>query len=82
MDDLEHYYLVLAPSRLISLSLPTSFSNRCFWTKAISIWTSTGDADHAWIVGSYFHYAGGYEPPIVRQHLLPIIFFSVVIIIF
>ncbi|KAF7813920.1 biotin synthesis protein BioC [Senna tora] len=40
-----------------------SFSNRCFWTKAISIWTSTGDADHVMIVGSYFHYAGGFEPP-------------------
>ncbi|VVA94786.1 unnamed protein product [Arabis nemorensis] len=40
-----------------------SFSNRCFFTKAISIWTSTGDADHALIVGSYFHYAGGFEPP-------------------
>uniref|UniRef100_A0A7N0TX25 Methyltransferase type 11 domain-containing protein n=1 Tax=Kalanchoe fedtschenkoi TaxID=63787 RepID=A0A7N0TX25_KALFE len=26
---------------------------------AISIWTSTGDADHIMIVGSYFHYAGG-----------------------
>ena len=44
-----------------------SFSNRCFWTKAISIWTSTGDADHAWIVGAYFHYAGGYEAPVVRN---------------
>ncbi|KAK6944839.1 Methyltransferase type 11 [Dillenia turbinata] len=41
----------------------TSFSNRCFFTKAISIWTSTGDADHVLIVGSYFHYAGGFEPP-------------------
>ncbi|KAI6681957.1 hypothetical protein NL676_035838 [Syzygium grande] len=40
-----------------------SFSNRCFWTKAISIWTSTGDTDHVMIVGSYFHYAGGFEPP-------------------
>ncbi|KAL3829974.1 hypothetical protein ACJIZ3_018776 [Penstemon smallii] len=40
-----------------------SFSNRCFWTKAISIWTSTGDSDHVMIVGSYFHYAGGFEPP-------------------
>ncbi|KAJ6331071.1 hypothetical protein OIU76_009629 [Salix suchowensis] len=40
-----------------------SFSNRCFWTKAISIWTSTGDADHVMIVGSYFHYSGGFEPP-------------------
>ncbi|KAH7651922.1 S-adenosyl-L-methionine-dependent methyltransferase protein [Dioscorea alata] len=41
-----------------------SFSNRLFWTKAISIWTSTGDVDHAWIVGAYFHYAGGFEPPV------------------
>ncbi|XP_071721481.1 uncharacterized protein [Rutidosis leptorrhynchoides] len=40
-----------------------SFSNRCFFTKAISIWTSTGDADHIMIVGAYFHYAGGFEPP-------------------
>ncbi|KAI4377434.1 hypothetical protein MLD38_015058 [Melastoma candidum] len=40
-----------------------SFSNRCFWTKAISIWTSTGDTDHVMIVGAYFHYAGGFEPP-------------------
>ncbi|KAK6147726.1 hypothetical protein DH2020_018638 [Rehmannia glutinosa] len=37
--------------------------NRCFFTKAISIWTSTGDADHVMIVGAYFHYAGGFEPP-------------------
>ncbi|XP_020098690.1 uncharacterized protein LOC109717357 isoform X1 [Ananas comosus] len=51
---------VLKPSGLAIMS----FSNRCFWTKAISIWTSTGDADHAWIVGSYFHYAGGFEPPV------------------
>ncbi|XP_048492119.1 uncharacterized protein LOC104903974 isoform X3 [Beta vulgaris subsp. vulgaris] len=40
-----------------------SFSNRCFWTKAISIWTSTSDVDHVMIVGSYFHYAGGFDPP-------------------
>ncbi|KAM7515624.1 hypothetical protein LguiA_005207 [Lonicera macranthoides] len=40
-----------------------SFSNRCFFTKAISIWTSTGDAEHVMIVGAYFHYAGGFEPP-------------------
>ncbi|KAJ0090965.1 hypothetical protein Patl1_13448 [Pistacia atlantica] len=45
------------------LAIMRCFSNRCFWTKAISIWTSTGDADHVMIVGSYFHYAGGFEPP-------------------
>eukprot|EP00897_Mesotaenium_endlicherianum_P007390 jgi/Mesen1/667/ME000109S10881 len=50
---------VLKPGGLAIMS----FSNRCFWTKAIQIWTSTGDVDHCWIVGSYFHYAGGFEPP-------------------
>lgn len=32
---------------------------------AISIWTSSGDADHVWIVGSYFHYSvpGGFTEP-------------------
>ncbi|XP_050136206.1 uncharacterized protein LOC126611944 [Malus sylvestris] len=40
-----------------------SFSNRCSWTKPISIWTSTSDADHASLAGAYFHYAGGFEPP-------------------
>ncbi|KAM2420014.1 hypothetical protein ACFXTH_026521 [Malus domestica] len=28
-----------------------SFSNRCSWTKPISIWTSTSDADHALLAG-------------------------------
>jgi hypothetical protein len=51
-----------------------SFSNRCFWTKAISIWTSTGDADHVMIVGSYFHYSGGFEPPQVILYSLHRVF--------
>ncbi|CAA7031705.1 unnamed protein product [Microthlaspi erraticum] len=50
---------ILKPGALVVMS----FSNHCFFTKAISIWTSTGDADHALIVGSYFHYAGGFETP-------------------
>eukprot|EP00246_Nothoceros_aenigmaticus_P002425 TRINITY_DN13300_c0_g1_i1.p1 TRINITY_DN13300_c0_g1~~TRINITY_DN13300_c0_g1_i1.p1 ORF type:complete len:253 (+),score=44.07 TRINITY_DN13300_c0_g1_i1:51-761(+) len=50
---------VLKPGGLAAMS----FSNRCFWTKAISIWTSTGDIDHIWIVGAYFHYTEGFEPP-------------------
>jgi hypothetical protein len=50
-----------------------SFSNRCFPTKAISIWTSTGDLDHLWIVGAYFHYSvpGGYTPPVSKDITLP-----------
>ncbi|XP_057968070.1 uncharacterized protein LOC131157740 [Malania oleifera] len=59
LDVFKEVCRVLKPGGLALMS----FSNRCFWTKAISIWTSTGDADHAMIVGSYFHYAGGFEPP-------------------
>eukprot|EP00252_Welwitschia_mirabilis_P017087 TRINITY_DN37976_c0_g1_i1.p1 TRINITY_DN37976_c0_g1~~TRINITY_DN37976_c0_g1_i1.p1 ORF type:complete len:319 (+),score=47.14 TRINITY_DN37976_c0_g1_i1:56-1012(+) len=59
LDVFKEMERVLKPGGLAIIS----FSNRCFWTKAISIWTSTGDADHVWIVGSYFHYAGGFEPP-------------------
>uniref|UniRef100_A0A5B7BEB3 Methyltransferase type 11 domain-containing protein n=1 Tax=Davidia involucrata TaxID=16924 RepID=A0A5B7BEB3_DAVIN len=59
LDVFKEMRRILKPGGLAIMS----FSNRCFWTKAISIWTSTGDADHAMIVGSYFHYAGGFEPP-------------------
>lgn len=42
-----------------------SFSNRCFPTKAIAIWTRTADLDHVWIVGAYYHYSvpGGWSQP-------------------
>ncbi|XP_010242188.1 PREDICTED: uncharacterized protein LOC104586598 isoform X2 [Nelumbo nucifera] len=59
IDVFKEMYRILKPRGLAIMS----FSNRCFWTKAISIWTQTGDADHVLIVGSYFHYAGGFEPP-------------------
>jgi hypothetical protein len=46
-----------------------SFSNRCFPTKAISLWTQTGDLDHVWIVGSYFHYCGEglFDAPVGKE---------------
>ncbi|XP_022751731.1 uncharacterized protein LOC111300360 [Durio zibethinus] len=59
LDVFKEMRRILKPGGLAIMS----FSNRCFWTKAISIWTSTGDTDHVVIVGSYFHYAGGFEPP-------------------
>ncbi|KAJ7973716.1 S-adenosyl-L-methionine-dependent methyltransferase [Quillaja saponaria] len=59
LDIFKEMCRILKPGGLAIMS----FSNRCFWTKAISIWTSTGDTDHALIVGSYFHYARGFEPP-------------------
>ncbi|XP_078428938.1 S-adenosyl-L-methionine-dependent methyltransferases superfamily protein [Wolffia australiana] len=60
LDVFKEMNRILKPGGLAIMS----FSNRCFWTKAISIWTSTGDADHSLIVGSYFHYVGGYEAPV------------------
>jgi len=39
----------------------------CF--AAIAIWTATGDQDHVWIVGSYYHYsvAGGWTEPAAKD---------------
>eukprot|EP01035_Chromulina_nebulosa_P018886 gene18886-24681_t len=41
-----------------------SQSNRCFPTKAINIWLNTNDLEHAFIIGSYIHYAGGFSQAI------------------
>lgn len=49
---------VLKPGGLAIISQ----SNRCFPTKAIDIWLRTNDLEHIFIIGSYFHYAGGFEP--------------------
>jgi hypothetical protein len=38
---------------------PARLTWRCGALRA----ASTGDLDHIWIVGSYFHYAGGFEAP-------------------
>jgi len=39
-----------------------SMSNRCFPTKAFQIWLNTSDLEHIFIVGSFFHYSGAFEP--------------------
>lgn len=36
------------------------FSNRCFPSKAVSVWVSTGDAQHMALVKRYFALAGGF----------------------
>ena len=38
--------------------LVISFSNRCFWTKAIAIWRALDDEGHAHLVERYLHHAG------------------------
>jgi len=41
-----------------------SQSNRCFPTKAINIWLNTNDVQHGFIIGCYFHFAGGFNRPV------------------
>ena len=38
--------------------LVISFSNRCFWTKAVAIWRALDDAGHAALVEHYLRHAG------------------------
>jgi Methyltransferase domain len=38
--------------------LVISFSNRCFWTKAVAIWRALDDHGHANLVGHYLRHAG------------------------
>ncbi|MFL5266050.1 MAG: class I SAM-dependent methyltransferase [Stellaceae bacterium] len=38
--------------------LVISFSNRCFWTKAVAIWRSLDDDGHAHLVEHYLRHAG------------------------
>ena len=38
-----------------------SFSNRCFFTKAVAVWVGTSDAQHRMLVRSYFEAAGGWR---------------------
>jgi SAM-dependent methyltransferase len=45
----------------------STFSNRCFPTKAIRGWLSTTDADHCEIVAAYFRLAGGWDEPTVQR---------------
>jgi SAM-dependent methyltransferase len=38
--------------------LAISFSNRCFWTKAVAVWRGLDDAGHAKLVELYLRHAG------------------------
>src|SRR5436190_1280944 len=35
-----------------------SFSNRCFWTKAVAVWRALDDRGHAALVERYLEHAG------------------------
>ena len=38
--------------------LVISFSNRCFWTKAVAIWRALDDDGHARLVEAYLRHSG------------------------
>jgi SAM-dependent methyltransferase len=38
-----------------------TFSNRCFPTKAVALWQTLSDTDHARLVGAYFELSGGWQ---------------------
>lgn len=40
-----------------------SQSNRLFFTKAVRVWVGLGDLDRLELIGSYFHFAGGFGDP-------------------
>jgi SAM-dependent methyltransferase len=44
----------------------TTFSNRCFPTKAIRGWLLTSDEQHCEIVSEYFRRAGGWDEPVAE----------------
>lgn len=39
-----------------------SQSNRCFPTKAFRLWLQTNELEHIFVVGSFFHYSGKFDP--------------------
>ncbi|HMO55696.1 MAG TPA: methyltransferase domain-containing protein [Tepidiformaceae bacterium] len=39
-----------------------AYSNRCFPTKAVRIWQSLGDRDHAELIALYFRLSGAFQP--------------------
>ncbi len=45
----------------------TTFSNRCFPTKAIRGWLTTTDEQHCEIVAEYFRRAGGWDEPVAER---------------
>ncbi|KAL1515240.1 hypothetical protein AB1Y20_001874 [Prymnesium parvum] len=53
MEVFDEMHRVLRPGGTALMS----FSNRCFPTKAIAMWTGSDDASHIWIVGSYFKFS-------------------------
>jgi SAM-dependent methyltransferase len=44
-----------------------SFSNRCFWTKAVAVWRALDDEGHGKLVDLYFRLAGRFDDPEIHD---------------
>ena len=56
---LHEWHRVLRPGGKVIISQ----SNRCFPTKAITMWLNMNDRQHLELINGYFQYAGGFETP-------------------
>jgi SAM-dependent methyltransferase len=44
-----------------------SFSNRCFWTKAVAVWRALDDEGHGKLVDLYFRLTGRFDDPEIHD---------------
>jgi len=58
IDVLKEVHRVLSPGGKMIISQ----SNRCFPSKAISMWLKMNDRQHLELINGYFQYAGGFKP--------------------
>jgi SAM-dependent methyltransferase len=58
---------VLRPGGMVAIA----FSDRVFQSKAVAMWTGTGDLDHVWIVANYMHFSSCFEDEIQIYDLSP-----------
>lgn len=58
---------VLRPGGIVSIA----FSDRLFATKAVAVWTGSGDLDHIDMVANFIHFAGGFENDVKVIDLSP-----------
>jgi len=58
-------FITVSVSHRAWIMLHVTLSRFSCCSAAIAVWTQTGDVDHAWIIGSYFHYSvlGGWTAP-------------------
>ena len=48
-----------------------SQSNRLFFTKAVAVWVGLGDLDRLELIGSYFHFSGGFDDDVRAFDISP-----------